>query len=189
MRPLFLLLLASAPALASDLAGPASCRACHEEAYRAWSQSPHARAVDSLTPDQRRMPLCLSCHSRDEQRSDRADPVVGVSCETCHGGGRFYRPAEVMRDRELARLLGLQDASGTCLSCHGAGSASPQPFDVKGAMKRIDHWSKDRAARAQKATTAGSQTRTATRIDAGTRTGKKTGTGTALAASGERPSQ
>src|SRR5918911_1644530 len=130
MRRLALLLLAASPAFASDLAGPSSCRACHEEAYRIWSQGPHARAADSLTPEQRKMPLCLSCHSRDEQRSNRADPVVGVSCETCHGGGRFYQPAEVMRDRELAKLFGLQDAQATCLSCHGSGSASAQPFDL-----------------------------------------------------------
>jgi hypothetical protein len=144
-----LLLLAAAPAFASDLAGPSSCRACHEEAYRIWSQSAHARAADSLTSEQRKAPLCLSCHSRDEQRSNRADPVVGVSCETCHGGGRFYQPAEVMRDRELARLFGLQDAQASCMACHGSGSASAQPFDLAGAMKRIDHWSKDRAARAE----------------------------------------
>jgi hypothetical protein len=149
MRPLALLLFAAAPAFASDLAGPASCRACHEEAYRIWAQSPHARAAESLAPEQRKMPLCLSCHSRDEQRSNRADPVAGVSCETCHGGGRFYQPAEVMRDRELARMFGLSDAQASCLSCHGSGSASAQPFDLAGAMKRIDHWSKDRAARAE----------------------------------------
>jgi Cytochrome c554 and c-prime len=150
MRWIVLLLFAAAaPALASDLAGPSSCRACHEEAYRIWSQSAHARAADSLPAEQRKMPLCLSCHSRDEQRSNRADPVASVSCETCHGGGRFYQPAEVMRDRELAKLFGLQDAQASCLSCHGSGSASAQPFDLAGAMKRIDHWSKDRSARAE----------------------------------------
>jgi DnaJ-class molecular chaperone len=91
--------------------------------------------------------MCLSCHSRDEQRSNPADPVTGVSCETCHGGGRSYQPANVMRDKELARLFGLTDAVMTCVACHGAGSASPQPFDVKAALGRIDHWTKDRAPR------------------------------------------
>src|SRR5437868_4589386 len=144
--PVFLLALA-APAFASDLVGPESCRTCHAEAYRIWAQGPHARAVASFTADQRKSPLCLTCHSRDEQRSNPADPVVGVSCETCHGGGRFYQPATVMRDKELARLFGLGDAASTCLGCHGSGSASPQPFDVKAAMGRIDHWSKPAAPR------------------------------------------
>ncbi len=141
------ILLLSAPALASDLVGPESCRTCHAEAYRIWSQSPHARAVASFAPDQRRSALCLSCHSRDEQRGSPADPVVGVSCETCHGGGRFYQPAVIMRDKELARLFGMQEALATCTSCHGSGSPSPQPFDVKAALQRIDHWTADRAKR------------------------------------------
>ena len=101
----------AAPALASDLMGPESCRTCHAEAYRIWSQGPHARAVASFTAEQRRSALCMSCHSRDEQRSNAADPIAGVSCETCHGAGRFYEPAVVMRDKELARLFGMQDAA------------------------------------------------------------------------------
>jgi Cytochrome c554 and c-prime len=149
MRPAFAaaLLALAAPALASDLVGPESCRACHAEAYRVWAQSPHARALDSLTADQRRSPLCLSCHSREEQRSNPADPVTAVSCESCHGGGRYYQPAVVMRDKELARLFGMQDAAASCASCHGPGSPSAQPFDVKAALQRIDHWTAERAKR------------------------------------------
>src|SRR6266566_5610942 len=121
-----LILIAAPAAMASDLVGPASCRTCHAEAYRIWAASPHARAAQALTPDQRKQPLCLQCHSRDEQRAGQAD-VQGVSCETCHGGGRFYQPAVVMRDKELARLFGMQDAAATCASCHGPGSPSAQP--------------------------------------------------------------
>jgi hypothetical protein len=141
------LLVPSAAFAASDLVGPVSCRTCHAQAFEIWSKSPHAHATDSLTPEQRKSPMCLSCHSRDEQRGSPADPVTGVSCETCHGGGRSYQPANVMRDKELARLFGLSDAVTTCVACHGPGSASPQPFDVKAALGRIDHWSKDRLPR------------------------------------------
>jgi len=141
---LAILLTSSAVLAASDLVGPVSCRTCHAEAYRIWSESPHARAADALTPEQRRTPLCLQCHSRDEGKSTQAD-VSGVSCETCHGGGRYYQPAAIMRDRELAHLFGLQDAAATCTSCHGPGSPSAQPFDVKAALQRIDHWTAERA--------------------------------------------
>jgi hypothetical protein len=147
MRALALaFLLPSAAFAASDFVGPASCRTCHAQAFEMWSKSPHAHATDSLTPEQRKSPMCLSCHSRDEQRSSPADPVAGVSCETCHGAGRSYQPASVMRDKELSRLFGLTEAATTCIACHGAGSPSPQPFDVKAALLRIDHWSKDRVA-------------------------------------------
>jgi hypothetical protein len=138
---------APAAAFASDLVGPASCRTCHAEAYNVWQASAHARAATTLTAEQRKAPLCLQCHSRDEARSGQAQ-VTGVSCETCHGGGRWYQPAVVMRDKELAHYFGLQDASAqSCLVCHGGETPSLKKFDVKEAMGRIDHWTKDRAAR------------------------------------------
>jgi hypothetical protein len=151
MRSFALALIVPTAAFASDLVGPQSCRTCHAQAYEIWAKSPHAHATDSLTPEQRKSPMCVSCHSRDEQRSNPADPVVGVSCETCHGGGRAYQVVSVMRDKELARLFGLTDAATTCVSCHGSGSASPQPFDVKAALSRIDHWSKAGAPRSDAA--------------------------------------
>jgi mono/diheme cytochrome c family protein len=52
-----------------------------------------------------------------------------------------------MRDRDLARLFGMQDAAATCASCHGPASPSAQPFDVKAALQRIDHWTAERAKR------------------------------------------
>jgi hypothetical protein len=150
MRLFALVLLVSSAAFpASDFVGPVSCRTCHAQAFEIWSKSPHAHATDSLTAEQRKSPMCLSCHSRDEQRSNPADPVTGISCETCHGAGRSYQAANVMRDKELARLFGLSEAATTCVACHGAGSASPQPFDVKEALGRIDHWSKDRVPRSE----------------------------------------
>jgi len=150
---LAILLASSAAAAASDMVGPVSCRTCHAEAYRIWSQSPHARAAQELSPDQRKTPLCLQCHSRDEGRSTQAD-VSGVSCETCHGGGRYYQVAVVMRDKELARLFGLVDPTAqSCMACHGGQSPSLRPFDAKEAMQRIDHWTADRAARKPKLAT------------------------------------
>src|SRR5882762_9716576 len=143
------LLLPLAARASSELVGPESCRACHKEAHEIWRASPHARAHDSLPADQRRNPLCLQCHSRDEAKSGQA-LVTGVSCETCHGAGRSYQPEVVMRDKELARLFGLADVTpASCLTCHNADSPSLKLFDVKEAMKRIDHWSKDRKGRAE----------------------------------------
>jgi hypothetical protein len=150
MKRLVLLLAFAPAALASDLVGPTSCRTCHAEAYRIWAASPHAKAATNLSAEDRQKPLCLQCHSRDEQRAGQAD-VQGVSCETCHGGGRYYQPAVVMRDKELSRLFGLVDPGGqSCMVCHGGQSPSLRPFDPKEAMPRIDHWTADRAARKPK---------------------------------------
>jgi hypothetical protein len=148
MKRLLLALCSLAPAaLAGDMVGPVACRTCHQEAYKIWSASAHARAAQALGSENRQRALCLQCHSRDEQRSGQAE-VVGVSCETCHGGGRYYQPAVVMKDKELARLFGLIDPTPqSCMVCHGGESPSLKPFDVKEAMQRIDHWTADRAAR------------------------------------------
>jgi hypothetical protein len=147
MRTALAILLVASGAWASDLVGPIACRTCHAEAYRIWSEGAHARAAASLGPEQRKRPLCLQCHSRDEDRQGQAD-ASGVSCETCHGAGRYYEVAEVMRDKELAHLFGLVDPTPQgCKACHGGESPSVRPFDVNEAMKRIDHWTADRAAR------------------------------------------
>ena len=147
MRLLLALALLAPASLASDLVGPESCRTCHAEAYKVWSNSAHARATASLTAEQRKAPLCLQCHSRDAARSGQAE-VSGVSCETCHGGGRWYQPATVMRDKELAHAFGLADPTPqSCMVCHGGETPSLAKFDVKEAMGRIDHWTADKAAR------------------------------------------
>ena len=149
-RLLTAFLLSASAAGAHDLIGPVACRTCHAEAYRIWEASPHARAARSLPPDDRQKPLCLQCHSRDEEKAGQAD-ASGVSCETCHGPGRFYEPAVVMRDKELSHLFGMVDVTQqSCKVCHGGESPSLKPFDVAEALKRIDHWTADRAARAPK---------------------------------------
>ncbi len=160
MRLLLALAFLSSAALASDLVGPQSCRTCHAEAYKVWSGSAHARATLSLTVEQRKAPLCLQCHSRDEARAGQAE-VTGVSCETCHGGGRWYQPAAVMRDKELAHAFGLADPTPqSCMVCHGGETPSLQKFDVKEAMGRIDHWTADRAARRKQSSRAPQPPRT-----------------------------
>lgn len=131
-------------ALAFDFLGPESCQSCHPEAYAAWRVSPHARAKESLSPAQARDARCLSCHSPSETEQRQS----GVGCETCHGGGQYYAPRYVMKDAELARLLGLVDASEkACRTCHDASSPSLRKFDFAAKVKAIDHWSVERAKR------------------------------------------
>jgi formate-dependent nitrite reductase cytochrome c552 subunit len=138
-------MLVSAGALAADFLGPESCKGCHAEAYAVWSTSKHARSLESLTREQQKDPRCTACHSPNlaDQR------VAAVSCETCHGGGQYYVPAFVMKDPELARLVGLLDpGERSCRSCHDAGSPSLRPFDFALKLKAMDHWSAARAKRA-----------------------------------------
>src|SRR6478735_293629 len=146
MRVLLLCALAaSATAFAADFLGPESCKACHPDAYTSWKSSKHARAKESLSPQQQKDSRCLSCHSPNE--SDQQ--VSQVTCESCHGGGQFYSPSYVMKDPELARLVGLTDPSEkACRTCHDASSPSLRPFNFVEKLKLIDHWSVEREKRA-----------------------------------------
>ncbi len=133
-------------AFAYDYLGPESCQGCHPDAFAAWKLSPHARARESLTDKSQKDARCLTCHSPAE-----ADQKVAqVTCETCHGGGQYYSARYVMKDAELVRLVGLVDPTEkACRSCHDASSPSLKPFEFVTALKAIDHWSVERAKRAQ----------------------------------------
>ncbi|MCI0672186.1 MAG: cytochrome c family protein, partial [Myxococcaceae bacterium] len=125
-------LAAGSAAWGADFLGPESCKGCHPAAFALWQQSKHARAMESLSPAQQKDARCTSCHAPDvkDQR------VAHVTCETCHGGGQYYSPAHVMKDAELARLVGLVDpVEKGCRSCHDASSPSLAPFDFRTALK------------------------------------------------------
>ncbi len=122
--------------------GPETCKACHPAAYDVWRMGPHARAFDALPEQHRRDPRCLSCHSPDAEEG-----LSGISCEACHGPGQLYSAPYVMRDPELARLVGLVDpGEKACLSCHGESTPSLVRFEYAKKLPLIDHWTKERAA-------------------------------------------
>ena len=140
---LVLLLVRSGAAGAADFVGPESCKGCHPAAYDTWMQSKHARAGDSLSESQRKDARCLSCHAPEQA----SQGVSHVTCETCHGPGQSYSPSYVMKDAELARLVGLVDPSEkSCRTCHDASSPSLKPFNFVESLKAIDHWSAERAS-------------------------------------------
>jgi Cytochrome c554 and c-prime len=151
VQPLLAALLASlllpAAAAAGDKVGPEACKACHPAAYDTWRAGPHARGADSLSPQGRKDPRCLSCHAPDLD-----DGVAGVSCEACHGPGRVYSAPYVMRDPELAHLVGLAEpGEKACLACHGESAPSLVRFEYVKKLPLIDHWSKERKAAAKPA--------------------------------------
>ncbi len=132
-----LFLAAAAPSFshAGDKVGPETCKACHPSAYDAWLATPHARSRDSLPDRSRNESRCLSCHAPDAE-----DGLAGVSCESCHGGGRLYAAPYVMRDAELARALGLVDPGDkTCLACHTESTPSLVKFEYDRKVALIRH--------------------------------------------------
>lgn len=127
--------LAPPSAHAGDKVGPEACRVCHPSAYEAWRATPHARARESLPERHRGEARCLSCHAPDAE-----DGLAGVSCESCHGGGRLYAAPYVMRDPELARALGLLDpGEKSCLACHTESTPSLVRFEYARKVALLRH--------------------------------------------------
>lgn len=125
--------------------GPETCKACHAAAYEAWRVGSHARAFEALPAQNRQDPRCLSCHAPDADAG-----LSGITCEACHGPGSLYAAPYVMRDPELARLLGLVDqGEKACLACHGESAPSLVRFDYAKKLPLIDHWTQERAPAAE----------------------------------------
>lgn len=139
-----LALLAPLPAgAAAKPVGVEACGRCHPEAVAVWKAGPHARAEQGLgTRGEER--ACLVCHGPLREAKQ-----AGVGCEACHGSGEHYAKRYVMRDRELARAVGLvMPGEKECRACHDATSPSLIPFDYATKLKLVQaHGRADREAR------------------------------------------
>ncbi|MBI4510745.1 MAG: hypothetical protein HY698_14010 [Deltaproteobacteria bacterium] len=137
----FLLFSEAAISAPRDFVGSAACGACHPVIFRSWQATAHARASSPEVLGAWVMDgACLSCHATGDAISARAK-LPGVQCEACHGGGAAYMAEDIMRDRALARLLGLRDLenpSAACGRCHRSGT-SPVPFEYPTAWAKIAH--------------------------------------------------
>ncbi len=149
---LLALLLPAAAIAGESYIGAQRCKSCHEFEFAMWSQGPHAKAHLSLGEEQLKDPKCNSCHTMSQTQLD-ATALLGVQCERCHGGGKYYHPSYVMKDRELARAVGLIDpTAAVCQQCHTDAAPSIKAFDFASMWAKIDHgeaarrrWEKARA--------------------------------------------
>jgi formate-dependent nitrite reductase cytochrome c552 subunit len=147
-----LALLPAAAAAQQGYIGAETCKACHPAAYEAWSDGAHAHALDRLPEKSRTDPRCTSCHAPAVDAG-----AQGVTCETCHGPGRMYAQSYVMRDKELARAVGLvEPGEKGCLGCHTESTPSLRPFRYAERLPLIRHWGLERPPRQDSAGAQGS---------------------------------
>ena len=125
-----------------DFVGVSDCESCHIEETQIWRNSPHAKATLSLGergPEAK----CRTCHATGLAPLGQS-PLPAVQCEACHGPGRGYRDADIMRNPMLAEMLGMTKLKNTkvmedvCLSCH-ANSTKVGPFNAVEEWKSIGH--------------------------------------------------
>jgi len=106
--------------LLGGFVGSEKCKSCHEESYKVWKKSGHAKAWQTLVaqdPPRNFDPECISCHvvgwSPQNYRpyqsgflSEKETPhLVNTGCETCHGPGEAHVKAEQGADFDLQEKL------------------------------------------------------------------------------------
>jgi hypothetical protein len=137
----------------AKIVGPNACAECHKQETEAWKGSHHFKSFGEMPRRKeaneiaqrmgiqriRAESLCLNCHFTSQQKDNRKQPIVGISCESCHGAGEDWikvhsqfsgktQKTETKAEKE-ARLK-LADSKGmirpaslymltkNCYSCH-----------------------------------------------------------------------
>lgn len=120
----------------SKYVGAHRCKGCHEQAYKKWATSAHAKAYSILPAKSRNDLSCLKCHS-----TGQSNHLQGVQCESCHGGGKYYIQPEVMIDPLLSRTVGLKVIKGIngCKTCHTPETHKRKAFDYAKKWAQIAH--------------------------------------------------
>lgn len=94
-------------AIASDpgkTVGPNACAECHKQEVEAWKGTHHFKTFRELprNPEAKKIAermgvrrirsesLCLNCHYTVQRKDNKDEAVAGISCESCHSGGRDW---------------------------------------------------------------------------------------------------
>lgn len=109
--------------------GVSKCKMCHSKQYKAWLETKHAKALETLTkaddkavtdmskrldvtvngkPDA--SPECLKCHVTNANASE-----VGVTCEACHGAGSAHFAA---KKEDKKKAINTNPDEKVCKICH-----------------------------------------------------------------------
>jgi hypothetical protein len=149
----------AAPAKTADYVGNAKCKMCHMKEHKAWSATPHAKALANLqaadaektgamakalnvtiTDSPAKTDGCVKCHVTGFQLAGgypAADSVktagmAMVSCESCHGPGSAH-VAAAMADKK--KFINTAVSANMCMQCHTA-TTSPK-FNFEEFKKKI----------------------------------------------------
>ena len=118
--------------------GVAKCKICHMPYFKAWAETPHAKAFARLNVAKKedKDPKCVKCHTTGcgtgGYNPAKATPdFSGVQCEACHGPGADYMKMAVMKDSAKAKAAGLiyPVSESVCVKCHNKESPNFKGFD------------------------------------------------------------
>jgi len=120
-----LFLAASLYAQTATYIGADKCKLCHKIEYTSWATTKHAKAFDSLKPEEKTKKECYECHVTGGKTE-----LPGVQCEACHGPGSGYKTISVMKDKQKAIAAGLViPTEKVCVQCHNKKSPTFKGFN------------------------------------------------------------
>jgi hypothetical protein len=99
----------------AKVVGSQKCGECHKYEVEAWKTTPHFATFDSMhrSPAGQKIAsalgikriksesLCLTCHYTVQKKGAEAEPISGVSCESCHGAAQDW--LNIHNDKKLSR--------------------------------------------------------------------------------------
>ena len=114
---------------------PNMCKGCHVKQYEQWEASKHAKAIATLSRENRLVPECLPCHAEMYRAQKRTiiprDGIGGVECATCH---KDAIPHGAER-KDVAEKTKVDPA--LCVDCH-TKERSPK-YDERTYFPKITH--------------------------------------------------
>ena len=126
------------PAKTPEYVGAKKCKMCHKTEHKSWLETKHAKAYETLKPEDRKKDSCIVCHITGFGVADTV--FEGVQCEACHGPGSLYKSMKIMNkkkykaDREVQHKLAVEAGllipdEKTCTGCHNKKSPTFKDFD------------------------------------------------------------
>jgi hypothetical protein len=119
------------------------CMECHPDIYNRWRRSEHANAFRTLVDENEDdNPQCYPCHAVGFKRmggfvDQQSTPkLVGVQCESCHGGGAAHVLA--MKDKtKSGPAITKNVPEFFCIRCHN--EEWDPGFSMAKKMPIVDH--------------------------------------------------
>lgn len=139
---------------AHEYVGAKKCKTCHKLQYNSWLETPHAKAFDKLSDEEKKKPECVKCHTTGT--TAKGVLLEGIQCEACHGPGSDYKSPKIMSKKKwkadpegqlkLALEAGLIiPTEKDCVRCHTKeGNPNFKPFDFEKRKGKVHAFKDDK---------------------------------------------
>lgn len=122
-----------------------SCKNCHEDQYKQWKMTLHAKAFDRIKKERKQDDLtCAPCHTTGFAQYngfysfEETPEMIHVQCESCHGIGKLHvQSVERIKSNKLKAAILAPISEETCTTCH-TESRDPD-FNYKMDLEKVKH--------------------------------------------------